>query len=178
MTISNKHGGLTSLELLVAVSIFAITLALATPSFNQIIQDNRASTQINGISSLMSYARSAAIVQAARVSVCPRAGATSTCGVDWSKGMIVWADTNGDGILDAVEKILRITDAIDTATITLAAVQKNSSTPVTVITYNTSGDLAGTVPVYFNLCVGHPTGTLTRLSISLVGHLTTSKGTC
>ena len=102
--------GFTLLELMVTIAIAAILLAIALPSFQGTIRSNRVATAANELLASLSLARSEAISNTRGAGVC-----TSTVGAacdgDWNSGWLVWADTNGDGALDAGETIVRYTQA-------------------------------------------------------------------
>ncbi len=87
-----KHFGFTVIELLVAVAVAAIILALGVPSFTNVIKNNRLSTQANSIITAIAIARSEAAKLGQSVVL------TATDGSDgnneWGPG---WKVTNTGG---------------------------------------------------------------------------------
>ncbi|OUR73993.1 hypothetical protein A9Q78_01885 [Methylophaga sp. 41_12_T18] len=112
MTVSTKtlnHQGFTLIELIITLSIAAILMAIAAPSFSGIIQNNRMTTQYNELLASLSLARSEAIKRTQRVTVC-QSSTNNSCGGDsssWHSGWIVFVDENADNTRDAGEDILR-----------------------------------------------------------------------
>lgn len=107
-----REHGVTLIELLVTVSIAAILLTIAVPSFQTFLQRNRVQSAASDLVAALNLARSEAIRQGRRVSVCGSANpaATSpTCGTNqWGRGFVVFADADGDGEFDADEdEVLR-----------------------------------------------------------------------
>lgn len=84
----------TLVELLVAIAVGALLLALAVPSFSSMLQQNRLSAQSNALLNAMQYARSTALSQNVSVVVCPVGAANSgTCGTNWGAGWMVATST-------------------------------------------------------------------------------------
>ena len=71
--------GFTLVELLVTIGIASVLLAIAVPSFNQLIVTNRLTAQANELVAAMNLARSEAIKRNTSVAFCrvPSASATS-----------------------------------------------------------------------------------------------------
>lgn len=90
---SNNQGGFTLIELLVTVSIAAIVLMLAVPSFQAMLLNNRMTAQVDELTSALNYARNTALSQSVSVQVCPVGAVNSTiCSTDWSLGWMVVSD--------------------------------------------------------------------------------------
>jgi type IV fimbrial biogenesis protein FimT len=104
--------GFTLIELMITLAIAAILLGLAAPSFNDLIKDNRLTTQINALSASLNLARSESIKRSLTVTVCKSTGGTQ-CGGEWSDGWIVFEDSDGtDGNVDANDTIIRVNSAL------------------------------------------------------------------
>jgi type IV fimbrial biogenesis protein FimT len=89
-----RNNGFTLIELLVTMIVMAIVIGIALPSFNTMMQDNRAGAQASEFQSALAYARAEAIRQAGRVSICPSSdGATCLTAADWAKGWMVFTDS-------------------------------------------------------------------------------------
>ncbi|MDO5691698.1 MAG: GspH/FimT family pseudopilin [Pseudomonadota bacterium] len=107
--------GLTMVELLTVISILAILLSLATPSFVRLIADWRVSTAATAIGGDMRMARAEAMKRSRAVSICPLDG-NGACGDasanDWANGWMVFFDNNNDGVRDENEDAIRIQPAL------------------------------------------------------------------
>lgn len=86
-----KHSkGFTLVELVVTLSVFAIIVTIAIPSFNTLLQNARLSANTDSIVNALNYARNTALAQSVNVRVCPLGTANSTtCGTSWNNGWIV-----------------------------------------------------------------------------------------
>ncbi|BAP89513.1 type IV pre-pilin [Burkholderiales bacterium GJ-E10] len=88
--------GFTLIELLVTVTIGAIIVALAVPSFGTLLQNSRLTAQQDAFVGALRYARSMALNQNTQAEVCPFSAAGSTaCGGSWASGWIVVLNPNG-----------------------------------------------------------------------------------
>lgn len=94
-----KQQGLTLYELLIALSITAITLAIALPGFSQLIKDSQLKTQSLELHQAIERTRSTAVFSGKRAVL--RADENG-----WHKGWKLFIDDNDDGILNGDEKIL------------------------------------------------------------------------
>lgn len=73
-----KHGGMTMIELLVAIAILAIMLGIAAPSMSRVIDDWRVTNATNAFTSSMRITRAEAIARTKPVTLCRVADETST----------------------------------------------------------------------------------------------------
>lgn len=92
--------GFTLIELLMVIVLLGIILAIAAPTFNQMVAGSRITAELDDLSGSLGYARSEAIKQGLNVIVCPStnvSSATPTCAdqTAWATGWIVIA-TTGD----------------------------------------------------------------------------------
>lgn len=97
--------GVTLIELMITVSIFAIILAFVGPSIQSILIKNRIVAEINETSSLIQYARHHAIDEQAQVVVCPSKD-FSVCSTDWNDPKIVFIDDDDNEIRGTTEELL------------------------------------------------------------------------
>jgi len=117
MTLRNAAArGFTLIELLVTISIVAILLSMAAPSFGDLILTQQVRTSAGDLQTSLFYARSEAIKRAANVSVVPNSG-------DWKNG---WTVQLGDGT------VLRSEDPLN---LQLAAMSG------TTVTYQSDGHI-------------------------------------
>ncbi len=112
------HAGLTLVELMVTLAVFALLVVIAVPAFNNVININRTAEGINAISRDLSMARSEALARNANVTICASTNAvtaaTPTCsGANaWETGWIVFVDFNRDGVINGNDVLLRATGPI------------------------------------------------------------------
>lgn len=115
-----KSYGFTLIELLVAIAIAAILIALAAPSFKQLIQSNSMSSTVNTFLADMRYTRSEAIRRGGSVVMCrsnaPEAASPACNNLSgpgsngWVSGWIIFYDQDGDGTRAAAstDPVLRV----------------------------------------------------------------------
>jgi len=88
--------GFTLVELMITITILAILLAVAVPSFNSTIRQNQIISESNNLLSSIMYARSEASKRGSNVSICSSSNGSSCANsTDWSTGWII-TDTNGN----------------------------------------------------------------------------------
>ncbi len=88
--------GFTLIELMIAMSILAIILVVGVPNFQTSIQNNRVTTNANGLISAMMIARNEAIKRGVDVQIMSNSG-----NANWTTGWTVIADDNNDGIFNS-----------------------------------------------------------------------------
>lgn len=98
-----RHTGFSVVELMIIVAIVAIVATIALPSFNDLIVQNRLSSQANELVAGVSLARTAAIESNSGGGFCPANASQSGCGGSWQNGWLAWADANGNGAADPDE---------------------------------------------------------------------------
>lgn len=152
-------GGFTLIEMMITIAIAGVLLAIAAPSFQGVIINNRISAQASDFVSGLALARSEAIKRGTSVRV-------TAAGTDFSSGWTIWVDTNGNAALDAGEE-LRVHEALNSG-FTLVG---TGFTDTTEIQYRSNGvsDSGGS----FTLCHSGYTGRL--ISVSVTGRVSTTK---
>jgi len=109
----NKDKGFTLTELVVALAVGAILLALAIPPFSIMMKNNRMASTTNAMVAAVNLTRSEAIRRNARVTMCKSAdGSDCTTDNAWDQGWIIFVDVNGNAIRDEGEELLRTHDAL------------------------------------------------------------------
>jgi len=93
---SKNNAGFTLIELMVTVSIAAILIGMAIPSFTDTIASNRLTANANEMVTALNFARSEAIKRGTQVTIARLSGTNKK----WESGWQVFVDINGDGILD------------------------------------------------------------------------------
>lgn len=105
--------GLTFIELLAATAIAAILMAIAAPSFSEMLQGHRLTAHINQLISHMHYARSLAVNSNKNVIVCVSPdGMTCNKTSPWEAGWILFIDADGDRQRTEAEPILALQEAL------------------------------------------------------------------
>jgi len=105
--------GFTLIELLVTLSVASILLSVAAPSYRGFVQDSLLIAQNNSFSSAIALAKSEAIKRSSQATICPSTNGTACAGGKvWSNGWLVFADVNGNGVVDANEQILQANAAL------------------------------------------------------------------
>ena len=102
--------GFTLTELVVAMGIVAILLAIGAPSYRYVTTTNRVSSEINGLLGDLQFARAEAIREGQTVSVCAANTSGSQCSgtESWTNGWIVFSDSPTLGTIDGNDTVLRL----------------------------------------------------------------------
>ena len=169
-SIRNAALGFSLLELMTALAVAAILVAVGVPSFRYVTNANRVTAEINGLLGDLQLTRSQAIVQGRPVTICRSVNGT-TCAVanTWQSGWIVFADSNGNQVVNAGEPLIRVQRAF-TAGDTLVA-----SNNIAAVTFNRAGfafGLPGTVTMTLHDQTANSAWTRC-LAVSIVGQLQT-----
>ncbi|AUN95497.1 GspH/FimT family pseudopilin [Pseudazoarcus pumilus] len=159
--------GLTLIELVVTIAILAIVIALAAPSFAAIVRDNRIATGTNQLMGALQTARSEAVRRGHRVNLCVSQNLLTCVDGDsaagWDGGWLMFADQDGDNVLDDDEEILQVGNP-------LRGLQASGNGPVkTSISFAATGQprQAGTI----GLCGGVGEHVGRSIVISVVGRI-------
>ncbi len=164
--------GFTLVELMITLSVAAILLAVAVPSYQVFIQDSRLTAQSNNFYSAMTLAKSESVKSSSPTTICPSTNGTScTGGTVWSNGWLIFADPDSDGVVDTGERIIQVGSTL---------VGGNTLTSVrTRVTYSASGFALGFNST-FSLCDSRGAAYSKRLILNNQGRLRieTGGGTC
>ncbi len=143
---SQSHG-FTLIELMFTLAVAAVILTLAIPSFRDIIQNTRLTTQINELASSLNLARSEAIKRGLTVTVCKSddQDASPNCGGDWQDGWLVFEDNGTVGTFDSgTDVLIKVTSALPAAS--------TLDFPRNQISYDSTGFAIGVSNGTFVLC--------------------------
>lgn len=164
---THRQCGFTVVELMIGLLVAAILLAVAVPSFQTMIRNNRLATAANLFVTDVTLARSEAIKRARDAYV--TAGAPSA-GNEFGGGWTVWVDDDEDGAMDTAagaDERVRISQGIR-AEMTLDSVDG-----VNQIRFARNGALVPALGRTFDLCDDRSGERGRRVSISAVGRLST-----
>ncbi|WP_083223307.1 GspH/FimT family pseudopilin [Candidatus Thiodiazotropha endoloripes] len=102
-----RNCGLTLVEMMVALLVLTILIALGVPSLATLSIRNEQSSSLNGFLSHFYLARSLAIQQEQHIIICPTSSG-ERCREEaiWSDGLIIFEDSRRDGVLGSDEPIL------------------------------------------------------------------------
>ncbi len=139
----------TLIELMVTLAVLAIVLAVAIPSFNTQIQNNRSLALGEDFTTALSFARSEAVKRGGPVTLCASNAAQADCGNDWDNGWLIAVDaadeTAAAPSVDSADDILRVWDTPpDNAVITVQRTDSDGSngTATSFIRFTGMGTLA------------------------------------
>jgi type IV fimbrial biogenesis protein FimT len=111
----STQDGFTLLELMTAVAIVAILVAIATPSFRSFSANSRISATANSVVNALAVARSEALRRSIPVAVCASTNSQTCSGnqqTDWKNGWIVFTDGSGTpGQLDSTDAVVQVWSA-------------------------------------------------------------------
>ncbi|MCQ4322062.1 GspH/FimT family pseudopilin [Stutzerimonas stutzeri] len=103
----NRNQGFTLIELLITLTLFGIVLAIAVPGFTRALESTHQRTLVNQLLADLNFARSRAITTRQMVSLC---AGDARCDdlARWREQIIIFDDTNANGVLDGDESPVRI----------------------------------------------------------------------
>ena len=111
---NRKDAGFSLIEVIATLSVLAILLAIALPSFTTLLQGTRASGTYHLLTTSLAAARLRAVKDNAPVTVCPSADGR-TCRSDevWSDGWIVYQDPGRDPQPQGSDRVIQRFDGVD-----------------------------------------------------------------
>lgn len=98
--------GFTLIELMVAIALLAVLLAMGVPSFAALLRQWRLDAAVDSFVGDLRLARSTATRTSRPVVLCVRDGNTCGTSTDWTAGWLVFSDLNGDNALDTGEPVI------------------------------------------------------------------------
>lgn len=173
--VNRRLRGFTLVELMVTLSVLAIVLGLAAPSFRDFILNNRLTAQINDLVADISLARSEAAVRGVRVTMCTSAdlNVCLNAGNIWQSGRIVFIDSNSNGTRESTEQILKRSESLGSSNTLIASGFSNT----TFLSFKPYGGLEPATGGSFKLCDPNLT-TGRAVVVAATGRPTASKVSC
>lgn len=152
--------GFTLIELMVVVAVLGILLGIGVPGMTQLVAQNRVSSAASDFHLALQSARSAALTQRTKASICPADGQPCGQGQDWTTG---WATYLGGE------------EGTQTQVHALSGVEVASKDAV--LTYNALGFLEPTTPRAFQFSANN--GEAVRwVCITPTGKASVSRSSC
>ncbi len=114
LKLSEAEQGFTLIELIITLVFAGIILAIAVPSFNTMIRNNRLSSEANNLVAALNLARSEAVTRGDRVTVCRSldgANCNAAAG-NWEDGWIVFHDPLNSGTVGVVDTVAGVTEEL------------------------------------------------------------------
>jgi len=108
----NGQSGFTLGELMMALAVMGISLSLAVPGFQTVMNNNRRASAVNQMVSTMHMARSEAVTRNVQVTICPSSNATTCENTDWNNGWLFFPDLDGDRQVGVGETVLGAVAAV------------------------------------------------------------------
>lgn len=115
-----RQKGMTLIELMITLAIFAILIAIAAPSFNDTIKGNRIESGLRELAGNLKFARSEAVNTQRTITICHLdSGGTPSCDGVWSDGLTIFFDDDADGDLENAADIIRVTQNVGANALTV-----------------------------------------------------------
>lgn len=185
---SKNQKAFTLIELLVTISVVGVLLALAVPSYNKQVLNNRSVALGEEFLGAVNLARYEAVKRAKRVSICASSDsttATPSCTGNWTDGYIMFVDeaTSDDAASPALGSTPTIIRVYGKSVANSSIAVTNNATATTFIRYTALGSLARIsnstastiITTQLNGCVGDRKRVM---SINLSGLVSIKKDRC
>lgn len=139
--------GFTLMELMIALVIMGIVMAIAIPSLAQMLRVTRQKGVASDFFVDVMLARIEALKRARSVSICPTSDGTTCTGTatTWSNRRLIFVDQNSDGDLDAGEFLIRVSEGVK-SDVTVAT--DSASTPSAFLRFRPIGAVVGGARVF------------------------------
>lgn len=175
-TMNRKAAGFTIIEIMIAVLVGSILMAVAIPSFTSIIRNNRLAAVTNTLVASINLARSEAVKRNGVVALChstnPDAASPVCSGTsgDWGTGWLVFASNDGStsfSISNANYTLIKVA-SVDALDVTI----KSNSVAGTSIKYRFNGTLDSDNPAAFAVCMESDEATGRQIDVTIIGRPT------
>ena len=115
-----KSLGYTMIELMAMLAVVSVLVTIGLPLMKVFFDSNRMIGNNNDLVAGLNIARSEAIKQQIRVTLCQSDDTASCTGSgQWEDGWIVFQDPNGNATVDGGERILRLNAGVDGGQVTI-----------------------------------------------------------
>jgi type IV fimbrial biogenesis protein FimT len=170
--------GFTIIELMIALTLIALLLGIAAPSFREALMNVRMTGAANDLMSDLSLARSEAAKLNVPVYLCSSTNGTTCNGTNWRDGWILFADSNNDGSKAAGEPVVRARPALPNQNTISLVCGETAVDGAKALPYRPTG-LSSAGGAVFTLCDGRATPNSGRIiTINVTGRPAVSRTTC
>ena len=104
--------GFTLIELMIVITVMAVLLAIAVPSFRDATLGSKLSSYANNFVASANLARGEAIKRNAEMKLCVSTNGTSCASGGWEQGWIVFRDINDNGTVDSADTLIQRQSAL------------------------------------------------------------------
>ncbi len=100
-----RAAGFSLIELMIAVFVLAVAIGVSVPLFTNVVNASRLTSNANELVAAIQSARAEAIRQNQRASLCGSDDGLNCSNTTPWRGWVVFADVNGNGLVDAGERV-------------------------------------------------------------------------
>jgi type IV fimbrial biogenesis protein FimT len=111
---SRRERGFTLLELMTALAVGAVLIAVGVPQLRDLTIQQRITGAAQDLHIDLALARNEAVTRATNVTVCPSTDLVNCTNDGWGNGRLVFIDANGDGVVDVGELVVKQSQSIAT----------------------------------------------------------------
>lgn len=143
-----KGKGFTLVELMTAIAVTSLLVAIALPNYQSFLIDIRIDNQMNQLTRILHTARNSAINHQSNVTICPLSE-SGNCTENWSKELSVFIDLNNNKAFDEsnIEKVITYRAKLPQTESLLYGKGRKS------IIFSPSGNLSGLSNGTFRFCI-------------------------
>ena len=173
----SRTQGFTLIELMIVVALLGLLSIVGVPTYRSIMVTNELAYTTNELIIALKRARGQAIERGIDVRVCSSTDEATCSGVagNWNSGWLVYADVDGDGLVDEADgELVFVADVSSTTQLTIAPTNVIHDV---FIDFARTGTLAAGVAASFHICSGFATDGYPRreINISVSGDVSLTK---
>lgn len=155
-----KQRGFTLIELLITLAVLAILVAIALPSFDETIKNNRIFSEQRKLLSAINLARSEAVSRNQTITI------GSNNGARWDDGFSVYTDVEGNTAFGAADTLIKEINGNDNSDLQIIA----NAAGADFISFRSNGQLnEGGNEVVIAICDNRGADKGRQISINQVG---------